>query len=226
MKITSPQLYGYRPLLRFVNEPLTPDDWRRRLHEVEIWQCEFDLGLEAGSEPKKPPLICGSEGTHEKAQQLQRSLRKKLDQLTRLCSDRQRLARESESLPDRGAKRGWTWRKAQVLPTRELFFDDAGEALNFLVEGLEYEIKQRDRTLRDTPKRRRLLEINVPNVRLNLGMCSCGCRQFFLWEGIWEHKQRKFLDDSHRMDFHNRKNVKAKRDFARKCRSEGRRGYF
>lgn len=219
--------WEYKPLLRFVNEPLTPETWQQRLREVEAWQLEWQLGLEADDGAAETPPICGVEATYGRAQELRLSLREKLNQLVHLCSNQQKLAHESAHFPYRGDQRTWTWRKALVLPTKETFFEDAGEALNFLTERLEYEIKARDRQVRAKGKKKSYRQSDVPRVRLHVSLCACvKCGQFFLWEGNWEKKQRKYLDEKHRMDFHNPQNVEKKKLYARKYRSEGRRGYF
>jgi len=169
---------------------------------VEAWQLEWELGLES-SDSNRKPKIGGADATYEKVKNLQHSLTQQLIQLVELCRNQRRLLGECGEF-NRGGGKAWTWRKALVLPTRQIFFEDAGEALNFLAEDLEYEIKQRVRTVRsaDTSRRRRW-----PETQLHLSLCGCGCKQFFLWEGNWKRKQRKFLNDKHRMDFHNRKNL-------------------
>ena len=215
--------WEYKPLLRFVNEPVTSENWRRKLQEVETWQLEWQLGLEASDEAKKTPSICGVEATYEEAQQLRRSLRKKLSQLAQLCSDQEKLARESAYSPYRGGEKAWTWRKALVLPTKEICFEDAGEALNFLVESLEYEIKARDRQVRAKGKKKSPRQSNVPKVRLHVSLCAHGCDQFFLWEGNGEKKRRKFLNDEHRMAYHNSRNVERKTLLAPKYRKHNKR---
>ena len=214
-------LYDYQPLLKFVNEPLTPKDWMARVRELEDWQLEWELGLDSCGSPSSTPSINGFRATMKRAQQLQTWLRKQLTGLARLCRDRQRLLRESEP-PVRGGDRAWTWRRALVLPTMQMFFKDAGEGLKFFVEKLEFEIKQRAGAARTKNKyRRRSL-----NTQLHLSLCGCGCGQFFLWEGNWYQKKRKFLNDKHRMDFHNRRNVERKKKLARRRRKEGHQGYF
>lgn len=214
--------WEYKPLLRFVNEPVTSENWRRKLQEVETWQLEWQLGLGAGDGAEKAPLICGVEATYEEAQQLRRSLRKELSQLAQLCSDQEKLARESAYSPYRGGEKAWTWRKALVLPTKEIFFEDAGEALNFLAESLEYEIKARDRQVGVKAKKRRHRQSNVPRVRLRVSLCACECGEFFLREG----NRKKLFVEGHRMPYHNRRYVEKKKLHARKRRAEGHPSYF
>ena len=222
VKITPPRFYSYQALLGFVNEPLTAENWRARLQEVEAWQLEWELGLESDEDLDRTPEISGRKATYEGAQELRVSLRRQLTELVQLCLHRQRLVRESEEF-GRGGRKAWTWRKALVLPTREIFFEDAGEALNFFAEALEYEIKWRVKGARSAPTKggRQWL-----NRRLHLSLCACGCGQFFLWEGNWNRRQRKFLDDRHRMGFHNRKNVERKRIFAHQQYKAGVDAYF
>jgi len=118
-----------------------------------------------------------------------------------------------------------------------MFFHDAGEALGFLTEALECEIKwcmeaavRRDKGQRDRLKTRESFPGDVPEYRrkiivlLHLALCECGCQRFFLWEGNWHQRERKYLNDKHRMDFHNSRNVirKKKKHLASQRRSEGR----
>ncbi len=213
------EFFNYKPLLSFVNEPLTRQNWREKLHEVESWQLEWKLGLEASERMRKTPKIGGAVASYERARKLQVSIREQLNSLTRLCSDLRRLGRESEDF-GRGGGKAWTWRKALVLPTREMFFQDAGEALNFLAEALELEIKQR---VKPTHAKR---DSKWLKPCLHLSLCKCGCGKFFLWEGNWRRKQRKFLDNKHRMNFHNRRNVRRKQGLAAERRRQGDPSYF
>ncbi len=216
------EFFNYKPLLSFVNEPLTRRNWREKLHEVESNQLEGKLGLEASEPVKNTPKIGGAVGSYQRARKLQASIREQLNSLTRLCSDPRRLGRESEDF-GRGGDQAWTWRKALVLPTREMFFEDAGEALNFLAEELELDIKQRVKATQGTHTKR---DSKGLTPCLHLSFCKCGCGKFFLWEGNWRRKQRKFLDNKHRMDFHNRRNVKRKRRLAVERRRQGDPSYF
>jgi len=210
MKVLSETQYRYSTLLGFVNESLTEDNWKATLQDVEAWQLEWELGLESSPEDKAVPKIFGVDATYKGARELQASLREQLSQLAGLCLDAQRLTSEAKV---------WTWRKALALPTGELFFEDAGEALSFLVERLEYEIRQRAKAAESADSRERRRWVKP---RLHLTFCQCGCGKFFLWEGNWNRKQRKFLDNKHRMGFHNPRNVARKRELARRRRSEGK----
>lgn len=215
-------LYDHGPLLRFLNESLSVGNWQKQLQDVEAWQLEWWLGLDADKE--ECPKINGVPATLEAARELQASLRRELTELAHVCLDRQRLAKEAEAVDyGRGGSRVWTWRKASVLPTRQLFFEDAGEALNFLAEELEYKIKKRFKAS-NGPRRKRDREWT--SRPLHLALCACGCEQFFLWVGNWRQKRRKYLDDTHRMRFHNARNVEQKRLLARRQRVQGNPSYF
>jgi hypothetical protein len=212
----------YTPLLNFVNEPLSRQDWHEKLHQVESWQLECHLGLEASVRNEEPPRIRGESASYEKACELRASLRDQLNNLCGLASDRDRLTKESREsdMLARGGDRAWTWRQAQVLCTGQMFFDDAGEALNFLAEALESDIKQR---VKSTQGEHRKPHSKTLRPCLHLSLCGCGCEHFFLWEGNWTRKQRRFISDKHRMDFHNRRtvNVRKKRRLAATRRADG-----
>jgi hypothetical protein len=213
----------------FVNEPLTHTNWPIMLQEIERWQLG-NLGVDTDNESSIVPPINGSGATYDRALKLQSSLRKDLTSLTTLCRRPPRFFEVCE-----GAK-PWTWRKAQVLPTRQMFFDDAGEALGFLAEALEFEIRwcleaavwSDKGQLSDWVKRQQSFPGNGLEYRrqikvlLHLAICECGCQRFFLWEGNWRQRERKFLNDKHRMNFHNSRNVTRKKNLARQRRSEGR----
>jgi len=171
---------------------------------------------------KDTPKIGGSCASYQRARKLQASIGEQLDSLTRLCSDQGRLARESNHF-GRGADKAWTWRRALVLPTRQLFFEDAGEALNFLAEALELDIKQRVKAMQEACAK---WGSRWFKPCLHLSRCACGCGKLFLWEGNWRQKQRKFIDDKHRMDFHNRHNVLRKKILAAERRRQGDPSYF
>jgi hypothetical protein len=113
-----------------------------------------------------------------------------------------------------------TWRNALVLPTGERFIEDYGERFGFLVEALEHELRRSAGNIR-LPH-----GVAEDQRRLHLSICSCGCGTFFLWEGNWNRKQRKFYDDHHRMNYHNRRNVNKKRELARRQREQGNPKYF
>lgn len=215
-------LFEYQPLLNFVNESLTRDNWENRLTDVEAWQLEWTLGLEA-VKGATAPKIDGRTPNLERSRALQASLRKQLTSLAELCRDRKQLSLESvnASAGVRGKNKAWSWRKAQVLPTRQLFFEDAGQALGFLVEDLEYQLKIRAEKIISSEKFSRHLKM-----LLHVAQCECGCKSFFLWEGNGTRKRRKYLDDKHRMDFHNARNVELKKRLARRRRSQGDPSYF
>ncbi len=249
-KISPPRSCGYiyEPLLRFVNQPSTAENWRGRLREAWLWESLLDLDndeeieRELMNDSTPAPKIGGLDATYERAEQLRGSLRARLSELVTLGLDRGRLSTQSEEL-ERGRARAWIPRKASVLPTGQIDFEDVGEKLNFLADGLEYEILWRVRAgaLAHTGRQQRWLADqrffrSLGSIRererrwllaqLRLSLCACGCEEFFLWEGDWNRKQRRFLDDRHRMRFHNRRNIERKRLLARERRKQGDPSYF
>jgi hypothetical protein len=172
----------FQPLLSFVND-LTSENWRQALTSFDEQQLFEAFGWDVGSEHL--PTVNGSPATYRSAKSLQKDIRDRLVALTK--SEKQQPGH-------------WSWRRALVLPTRQIYFEDAGEGFRFLAERLAYEIS----------------ECGSP--KLHLGQCRCGCQTFFLWEGNWQRKKRLFLDNKHRMRYHNERNVENKRQFAWKRR--------
>lgn len=142
------------------------------------------------------PKIDGEKANFARARALQSDIRNRLKAIANLSA-----ASESNAPVS-------TWCKALILPTGEKFFEDAGEGFRFLAERLEYEVR-RD----DSPK-------------LHLRLCDCGCDKFFTWAGDWARKQRRFLNEEHRMRYHNQQNLENKRLFAKRKRAEGNPKYF
>jgi hypothetical protein len=198
----------YRPLLLFVNETLTKEQWKKALQQLDLWELS-EVGVESEGNVARIGKINGSIATFASTLDLQRRMRNELSRLAALCCSQSRWAQKP------GTAIGSTWRKALVLPTGERFIEDYGERLGFLAEALEHELEQSWRTVR--------LPDGVPgdSRRLHLHVCTCGCQTLFTWEGNWSRKQRKFLNDQHRMHYHNTRNIERKRDLARKKRKEG-----
>lgn len=208
------RFFEYKPLLDFVNKSLTRDTWQTSLQDLCARQLA-DAGFDPSNELGPLPMIDGSKASMHNAFKLQESMRMELASLAEPRGDESGPEREGD-----GSKRSM-WRKAEVLPTGEMFFEDAGENLRFLAEKLAYEIKTQQLPplgAEDSRRRKR--------VQLHLTLCNCGCGTFFLWEGNWNRKVRKFLGRNHRMRFHNSRNVEKKRDFARQQRAQGNTKYF
>ncbi|MGH9739499.1 MAG: hypothetical protein ACRD4X_13085 [Candidatus Acidiferrales bacterium] len=181
----------FRPLLSLVND-LTAENWRQVLKLFDEHQLFKIFGWDVDAD-RRPQRIDGTPATYASAESLRRDIRNRLAVIA--------ISRQEEP-------RHWVWRPALVLPTREIFFEDAGEGFRFLAERLECEVGERG------------------SQKLHLGQCLCGCEKFFLWEGNWQRKKRLFLDDGHRMRYHNKRNVENKRQFAKKQRDAGDERYF
>jgi len=204
----------YRPLLRFVNETLTKENWKTTLQELDQWELSWEAGIDSEEEVGPIGKINGCTSTFDQVLRLRERMRNDLSRLVAPgCDESKRVTRTDT--PKLG-----TWRKALVLPTGERFIEDYGERFGFLVEALEHELG------------RPTGDVGLPDGvaedrrRLHLSLCRCACGTFFLWEGNWNRKQRKFLNDRHRMNYHNRRNVERKRAFARERRNEGDPKYF
>jgi hypothetical protein len=204
----------YKPLLEFANETLTKENWKAALHGLDEWELSWGAGMDTEQDTGRIGSINGSTATFDRALGLQEHLRRDLSKLAGHPSDDPRRVMET------GAAKTLKWRKALVLPTGERFIEDHGERFGFLVEGLEHELGQSAREA-GLPG-----EVSDDRPQLHLGICGCGCGTFFLWDGNWDRKQRKFLNDHHRMNYHNRRNVKQKRELARLKRKQGDLKYF
>lgn len=218
------RFHAYEPLLAFANEPLTRQNWETRLKDLDEWQL-FNIGIDAENDSTALPRIDGSVPNLDRALKLRNCLREELERLASLSSNQSELGAEDETTK-------MTWRRALVLPSGERFFEDAGHLLNFLAEALEYEIRNRKEAkalvgLSYQVGTRRFLRRGRRSGRqwsapqLHLQTCKCGCGTFFLWEGDWNRKERKFVNDEHRMKFHNGRNVERKRILARERRGQG-----
>jgi hypothetical protein len=201
---------AYQPLLEFANETLTKENWKAILQRLDQWELSWWAAIDSGEEMAGIGKINGSTATFERALELRERMRNELSRLAARCCDESRRVRGTDT------RKAWTWRKALVLPTGERFMEDYGERFGFLVEALEHELggSADDVRLPDG--------VAENHQRLHLSLCRCGCGTFFLWEGNWNRKQRKFLNDQDRMKFHNRQNVERKRDLARQKRAEGK----
>lgn len=181
----------FQPLLSLAND-LTHENWSQMLtlfDEGQLFEI-FGRDMDADNCLQR---IDGSPATYASVERVQKHIR---DRLTALA-----ISDPSQPAP-------WKWRRALASPTRQVFFEDAGEGFRFLAERLAYEVGEGG------------------SRKLHLGHCRCGCEKFFLWEGNWPRKKRLFLDNEHRMRYHNKRNVENKRQFARKKRDSGDTRYF
>lgn len=210
MLLWKPRAHDYRRLINFVNEPLDQNDWGARLKLADLWQAP-DLPADANTweqalnELRSPdwplPTIWGSVADFAAAQALRQSLRKRL---TTIADSRS--AGESP-------ERAWT---ARVFASGKVEFDDAADGLDYIAESLRREMKKGAHQYKGKRGRRWAM------AALHLSTCNCGCGKFFLWEGNGIRRRRKFLNDEHRMKFHNARNVEEKKQLARRRRKEGR----
>lgn len=204
----------YQPLLRLVNETLTKENWKTTLQELDQWELSWEAGIDSEEQVGRIGKINGSTATFERALELRKHIRNELSRLAACCCDELRRRRGTDT------PKALTWRKALVLPTGERFIEDYAERFGFLAEALEHELGQ------STGRVGLLDGVAANHRRLHLSICGCHCGTFFLWEGNWNRKQRKFLNDHHRMDYHNRRNVERKRIFASEHRKQGDPKYF
>lgn len=213
----------FQTLLALANENLTRDNWEQLLYSFDDWQLG-EIGLDAGERSGERPKIDGQEATLTRTLKLREEVRAGLLEVVKLCacgagpSDRSR------------SGKAWTWRKALVYPTGERFFQDSGEGFRFLLERLEYKVVRS--ALATAPGEASPLfgpakwDDEDLRPRLHLAACACGCGEFFLWEGNWRRKQRRFLNDEHRMKYHNQRNTQTKRNPASRERANGNLKYF
>lgn len=207
--------WSYDRLIDFVNEPLDKRDWRARLKLADLWQAPElpadtygtweELVSELQKSQWKLPTIHGEVPDYEAARKLHRFLRRRLADIS------------SSKLRKSNSEEG---RDAKVYASGALAFYDAAEGLEFLSEVLEREVNRG--TYQHLGRRGRRSMVPA----LHLSLCACGCGNFFLWEGKGAVKRKKFLDDKHRMDFHNARNVEKKKQQTRQRRSEGDSRYF
>lgn len=207
--------WSYDRLIDFVNEPLDKKDWQARVKLADLWQAPelpsdtYYTWEELVSELQKPqwklPMIRGEVPDYGAAQELRRFLRKRLEDI---LNSKPRKPNAEKS------------RDARVYASGALAFYDAAEGLEFLTDVLECEVNRGAYQYRGRRGRGSM----VP--ALHVSLCGCGCGKFFLWEGNGTRKQRKYLDDKHRMNFHNARNVEKKKQYARQRRSEGNSKYF
>jgi len=128
-------------------------------------------------------------------------------------------------------------REAIIYPNGDVSFksmegvkvEDARKALLFETEHLLNELTihaefKRDKKSKifpfDTVKHPfERLEPQIYEFPLRLRLCSCGCGKFYLQEG---DREKLFIDDKHRKDFHNRKRVEtgAAKKYQRAYRDE------
>lgn len=231
------QLWDFRHLINFVNQSLDKDDWEAKLKLADLWQAP-DLPAnantwdEALSELQKPtwklPTVHGKVPDFSKALRLQEDLRKRLEHLAK--SKPVRIEVEKNPL---GRSGRWGYlhpvnsldsadkgRLATVYPSGGVEFDDAADGLEFLVDALQHELDSGAYQYRGMRGRRWTIR------PLRLSICECGCGTFFLWEGNGIRRRRKYVDDKHRMDFHNARNVEKKKLLACQRRAEFDQRYF
>lgn len=208
-----PRPHQYRNLIQFVNEALGQRDWRVSLILADLWQApdlpDAVTREENVRELQKPewkvPTIRGKPATFAAAQALRRDLRTRLEAIAGSKTFRN------------NSRNGWPVR---VFASGELAFDDVAYGLEYLAESLRHEITRGAYQFRGARGRQWAM------AKLHLSVCGCGCGKFFLWEGNGTRRRRKYLDDKHRMDFHNARNVERKKQFARQHRSAGDPRYF
>jgi len=204
---------AFQPLLEFANDTLTKENWKAALQRLDQRELSWEAGIDSEEEVGPAGKINGYRATFKRALELREHVRNELSRLARCCD-------ESKGVSGTDTPKTWTWRKALVLPTGERFIEDYAERFGFLVEALEHELGQA------------MVHVGLPDGlaanqrQLHLSICGCGCGTFFLWEGNWNRKQRKFLNDQHRMKYHNQHNVERKRTFARERRDQGDPKYF
>lgn len=208
MRLLFPRPWSFRYLVDFVNTNLGRNDWRSKLEVANYWQSSFEDAIDELIEKLKGSRcnlrVNGRRATLQAAAQLQRELGQRLDEIVRRVN----------------TKATQDGRVAKVFPSGELEFGDAGEGLKFLADALNYEAGRG--TYQNKGRRGRRWTVPA----LHLSLCSCGCGKFFLWEGKGAVKRKKFLDDKHRMSFHNTRNGPRKKQHARQRRSEGDPRYF
>lgn len=217
------RFYEFQPLLALANENLTEHNWQQMLRNWDDRQLS-EIGIDEGEGSGESPKIDGVEATLTRALKLREEVRATLVEVVKFCT------RGAGTLDRQRRGKAWAWRKALVLPTGERFFDDAGEGFRFLVERLEYKVMRS--AFATEPSGHSPLfgpakwDDEDLRPRLHLAACACGCGEFFLWQGNWRRKQRRFLNDGHRMKYHNQRNTRTKRDLARRERANGNSAYF